>query len=258
MSAPPEKIRVERNGAVTTIVIDRPDARNALDLEATHLLAAAFRAFEADADAAVAVLTGDGGTFCAGADLKEMSSAGAVYEPWAGSANGPLHRPLSKPVIAAVEGHAVAGGLGLAVWCDLRVAAETAVFGVFCRRWGVPMSDGTPTRLPRLIGLGRALDMLMTGRPVHAEEARAIGLADRVVPTGEARAAAERLALEIAAFPAVAMRADRFAAYEQIGLTDTDAIMREAELAAEAKRTTAQAGASRFAGGAGRGGRFGE
>lgn len=250
-----DKIRVETNGPVTTITINRPERRNALDLEATDLLTAAFAAFEKDPEAQVAVLTGAGGSFCAGADLKEMAAVGAVYRPWAGE-GGPTHRPLSKPVIAAVSGHAVAGGLGLAVWCDLRVADETAVFGVFCRRWGVPMSDGTTVRLPRLIGLGRALDMLTTGRPVNAEEALAIGLAQRVVPAGQARAAAEELAAQIAAFPPLAMRADRWSAFCQSGLPVEEALRHEIELAREAKGMEAQAGASRFAGGAGRHGTF--
>ena len=246
------KIDVSRDGPVLTIAIDRPRQRNALDLEATRLLAEAFRAFEADADAGVAVLTGRGGTFCAGADLKEMSQAGAVYSAWAGSPEGPLARPLAKPIIAAVEGHAVAGGLGVALFCDMRVCDETAIFGVFCRRWGVPMSDGTTVRLPRLIGQGRALDMMLTGRPVNAEEAKAIGLADRVVPRGQALAAAQALAREIAAFPQIAMRADRLSIYTQAGLPEAEAIAYEAVHAAEAKRIEAQAGAGRFAGGAGR------
>jgi len=251
MTQSAEKILIERNGSVTTIIINRPERRNALDLEATRQLVAAFRAFEADPEAEVAVLTGAGGSFCAGADLKEMAEAGPVYQPWAGP-NGPTHRPLAKPVIAAVSGHAVAGGLGLAVWCDLRVADETAVFGVFCRRWGVPMSDGTTVRLPRLIGLGRALDMLTTGRAVEADEALAIGLAQRVVPAGQARAAAEELAAQIAAFPPLAMRADRWSAYEQSGRSVEAALETEIALAAEAKAKEAQSGAGRFASGAGR------
>ena len=249
------KILVERNGPVTTIVINRPERRNALDLEATRLLVEALRSFESDETADAAVLTGAGGSFCAGADLKELADAGAVYEPWAGP-NGPTHRPLTKPVVAAVSGHAVAGGLGLAVWCDLRVADETAVFGVFCRRWGVPMSDGTTVRLPRLIGQGRALDMLMTGRPVEAREALAIGLADRVVAAGEARTAAEALAAEIAAFPPLAMRADRWSAFGQSGVPIEQALEHEIACAREAKEKEAQSGAGRFAGGAGRHGSF--
>lgn len=253
-----ETVKVSTDGPVRVITINRPEARNAVDLPTTHALVAAFRAFEADDDAKVAVLTGAGGAFCAGADLKEMAGAGAVYEPWAASPNGPTHAPLAKPIIAAVEGHAVAGGLGLAVWCDLRVAAETAVFGVFCRRFGVPMSDGSTVRLPRLIGMGRAIDMLTTGRPVDAEEAKSIGLADRVVPEGRALEAAIELAKEIAGFPELAMLADRASAYAQAGLADGEAIRQEAFFAQEAKQAGAQSGAARFAEGAGRGGTFNE
>jgi 1,4-dihydroxy-2-naphthoyl-CoA synthase len=158
-----DKILTERSGPVTTIVINRPKSKNALDNEAAHGLAAALKAFEADVDARVGVLTGAGGAFCAGADLKELGG-GTDYFPWAGSTEGPLRAPLSKPVIAAVEGHACAGGLGVALFCDIRIVDETAVFGVFSRRWGVPMSDGTTVRLPRIIGQGRALDMLLTAR----------------------------------------------------------------------------------------------
>ena len=175
-----DKILVERRGPVTTLIINRPNSRNALDNEAAHSLAAALKAFEADANARVAVLTGAGGAFCAGADLKELGG-GTDYFPWAGSDDGPLRAPLSKPVIAAVEGHACAGGLGVALFCDIRIVDETAVFGVFSRRWGVPMSDGTTVRLPRIVGQGRALDMLLTGRAVGADEAIAIGLATRKV-----------------------------------------------------------------------------
>src|SRR5499427_3197242 len=183
------KVLVERAGPVTTIIINRPKSKNALDNEAAHALADALHGFEADAEARVAVLTGAGGAFCAGADLKELGS-GVDYFPWAGSEQGPLRAPLSKPVIAAIEGHACAGGLGVALFCDIRIVDDSAVFGVFSRRWGVPMSDGTTVRLPRLIGQGRALDMLLTGRPVGAQEALAIGLATQVVPKGTARAEA--------------------------------------------------------------------
>lgn len=247
------KVTVEQNGAVTIITINRPEARNALDLEATELLGQAFAAFDRDPQAAVAIVTGAGGTFSAGADLKEMSDAGAVYRPWAGT-DGPLSKPLSKPLLAAVEGHAVAGGLGIALYCDMRVASETAVFGVFCRRFGVPMSDGSTVRLPRLVGLGRALDMLHTGRPVNAHEALSMGLADRVVPAGTARSAAEELAGSLIAHPQIALRADRWSAINQAGLTLEQALELEAAGAAEAKRIEAQAGARRFAEGHGRGG----
>jgi enoyl-CoA hydratase len=247
------KIDVERDGPVTTIIINRPEARNALDLEATELLHAAFIEFESDENALAAVLWGAGGTFCAGADLREMAKAGAIYKPWAGT-DGPLSHPLSKPLIAAVEGHAVAGGLGLALFCDMRVASETAVFGVFCRRFGVPMSDGTTVRLPRLIGAGRALDMLNTGRPVAAPEAKSMGLADRVEPAGLTRAAAETLARQMTEFPQVAMRADRWSAINQAGYPLAEALEREAAGAEEAKVLEAAAGATRFADGVGRGG----
>jgi enoyl-CoA hydratase len=252
------KIVVERSGPVTTATINRPQARNALDNEAARLLAEATAAFNADDAARVLVVWGRGGAFCAGADLKEMASAGAIYVPWASHEHGPTARLTSKPVIAAVEGHAVAGGLGLALWCDLRICDETAVFGVFSRRWGVPMSDGTTVRLPRLIGQGRALDMLLTGRPVGAQEALAIGLATRVVPKGTARAEAEALARTLAEFPQVTMNSDRRSALTQWDLPLADALKREAVFAGEAKVAQAQAGAARFAGGAGRHGSFKE
>jgi enoyl-CoA hydratase len=248
------KILVEKRGPVTTIVINRPEVRNALDREATDALGAALRAFESDDDSRVAVIYGDSGTFCAGADLKELAS-GVAYDAWAGE-DGPLSRPLSKPVIAAVAGHACAGGLGLALWCDLRLAEESASFAVLSRRWGVPMSDGTTVRLPRLIGTGRALEMLLTARVVPAAEAVQMGLATRVVPDGTARAAAEALALTISEFPQIAMRSDRQSAYQQEGLTMPDALQLEDELAREAKRIEAHVGAARFTAGAGRHGQL--
>jgi enoyl-CoA hydratase len=248
-----KKILVERNGPVTTIIINRPEVRNALDREATAALGAALRAFEDDSDARVAVLCGVSGSFCAGADLKEFAN-GAEYDAWAGKA-GPLSAPARKPVIAAVAGHACAGGLGLALWCDLRVAEESASFAVLSRRWGVPMSDGTTVRLPRLVGTGRALEMLLTAKSVSAQEAVQIGLANSVVPDGTSRKEAEALAARIAQFPQVAMRSDRLSAYEQEGRPIADALAREEVLAQEAKRREAQAGASRFAAGAGRHGR---
>src|SRR6185295_4392335 len=198
---------------VTTIIINRPQVKNALDNEAAHALATALKAFEADSSERVAVLTGAGGAFCAGADLKELGS-GTDYFPWAGSEHGPLRAPLAKPVIAAVAGHACAGGLGVALFCDIRIAEEGAIFGVFSRRWGVPMSDGTTVRLPRLIGLGRAMDLLLTGRPVGADEALSIGLATRKVARGTTRQEAEVLARQIAGFPQIAMRSDRRSAFE--------------------------------------------
>ena len=246
-----EKILVQREGPVTTLIINRPHARNALDREASVRLAEAIRAFEADDEARVAVLTGAGGHFCAGADLKELAG-GTDYIPWAGSAQGPLHRPASKPVIAAVAGHACAGGLGVALWCDLRVAERSASFAVLSRRWGVPMSDGTTVRLPRLIGMSHALDMMLTARSVSGEEAARIGLANRVVDDGTALAEAQALALQMAAFPQIAMRSDRASVYAQAGLDEAQAIARELALATEARQREAVAGASRFAQGAGR------
>ncbi|MCW3041303.1 MAG: crotonase/enoyl-CoA hydratase family protein, partial [Solirubrobacterales bacterium] len=225
-------VRVERDGPVTTVVLARPAARNAVDGPTATALAAAFRAFDADADAAIAVLHGEGGSFCAGADLKAMGGerANALTAPGEGDGPmGPSRLHLSKPVIAAIAGHAVAGGLELACWCDLRVVEEDAVFGVFCRRWGVPLIDGGTARLPRLIGLSHAMDLILTGRPVDAAEAHRIGLANRVVPTGTARAAAEALAHELARFPQVTMRGDRLSAIEQDGLTLPAALANEWE-----------------------------
>jgi len=248
-------ILVDKAGPVTTVVINRPAARNALDGAAAAGLTAALRAFDTDAAQAVAVLTGADGAFCAGADLKEMAQ-GADYVAWAGHPDGPIHGVLSKPVIAAVEGHACAGGLGLALWCDLRIADETAVFGVFSRRWGVPMSDGTTVRLPRLVGSGRALHMLLTGDAVPAAQALDWGLVTEVVPAGTARARAEALARRIAEFPQIAMRSDRRSAHDHAGLPLADAIDQEMRLAEAAKRQEAQSGAARFAAGAGRHGSF--
>ena len=253
MSTP--KIVVEAQGPVTTITINRPQAKNALDNEAAHALADALRAFEADPQAKVAVLTGAGGAFCAGADLKELGG-GTDYFPWAGSADGPLRAPLAKPVIAAIEGHACAGGLGVALFCDIRIVDETASFGVFSRRWGVPMSDGTTVRLPRIVGQGRAMDMLLTGRAVGADEAIAIGLATRKVARGTTRAEAEKLALQIAGFPPIAMTSDRQSAYESFDRDQAAAIQREMELSLAARRQESQSGAARFAKGEGRHGQF--
>lgn len=233
------------------VSICRPQARNALDLASSRALAEAFFDFDHNEEARVAVLHGEGGAFCAGADLKELSE-GTVYEPWATARFGPTRPGLSKPVLAAVEGHACAGGLGLALWCDLRIVDETAVFGVFSRRWGVPMSDGTTVRLPRVIGAGRALDMLLTGRPVDAEEALRIGLADRLVERGTTVEAALRLAERIADFPQAALRADRRSAIGQFDLSIEEALARETEGALEARDADARAGAQEFAAGAGR------
>ncbi|ANN77954.1 crotonase/enoyl-CoA hydratase family protein [Bordetella flabilis] len=245
------KILVETAGPVTTIIINRPEVRNALDVEATRLLGQAIAAFERNETAKVAVLWGAGGAFCAGADLKELA-AGTVYKPWAGSAGGPLGRPAAKPVIAAVAGYACAGGLGLALWCDLRVAEDSATFAVLSRRWGVPMSDGTTVRLPRLIGMSRAMDMMLTARKVDAQAAERMGLVNRVVPDGQSRAAAEELARQMAGFPQIAMLSDRQSVYEQQGMDEAQAIAREAQLSVQAREREAGAGARRFADGAGR------
>lgn len=244
-------IHVDRDGPVTTFTIDRPHARNALDTKSAAELARAFKAFDADESAAVAVLTGAGGAFCAGADLKELAD-GVDYQAWATHEDGPTAPFVSKPVIAAVAGHACAGGLGLALWCDIRIAEASAVFGVFSRRWGVPMSDGTTVRLPRMIGMGPALDMMITGRPVGAEEARQLGLATRVVPDGTSLAAAQELAHQVAGFPQIAMRSDRASVYAQAGRPLAEALARETELSLQAKRQEAAGGAARFRDGAGR------
>lgn len=244
------KILVEKNGAVTTITINRPEVRNALDLEATEALGAALRAFEQDDGARVAVLWGAGGAFCAGADLKELAT-GKVYDAWAGE-HGPFSRPLAKPVIAAIAGYACAGGLGLALWCDIRVVERSATFAVLSRRWGVPMSDGTTVRLPRLIGMGHALDMLLTARKVGAEEALGMGLANRLVEDGASLAQAQALARTMCEFPQIAMRSDRLSAYGQEGKDLAEALIAEDRLATEAKAQEAGAGAARFAAGNGR------
>ncbi|MEU9398842.1 crotonase/enoyl-CoA hydratase family protein [Streptomyces sp. SID4985] len=249
-------VRVERKGFVTTVVLSRPEARNAVDGPTAAELAAAFKAFEADDGARVAVLWGEGGTFCAGADLKGIGTPrGNRVEEDGDGPMGPTRLRLSKPVVAAVAGHAVAGGLELALWCDLRVAEEDAVFGVFCRRWGVPLIDGGTVRLPRLIGTGRALDMILTGRPVEAAEAHAIGLADRVVPRGQARAAAEELAAAIARFPQNCLRADRASVLDQEGRPE-EAAMRAELLGGRDVLGEALHGARRFSEGAGRHGSY--
>jgi len=251
-------VRAETSDRVTTIIIDRPELRNAVDADTAAALADAFRAFEADDAARVAVLWGAGGAFCAGADLKAVGAGrGNRVRPEGDGPMGPTRMLLDKPVIAAVSGHAVAGGLELALWCDLRVMEETATFGVFCRRWGVPLVDGGTIRLARLIGMSRALDLILTGRAVNAEEAERIGLANRVVPAGHARDAAEALAREIAAFPPRCVLSDRRSAYESDGVTLEAALRREFELG----KTTidsgeSREGAMRFASGAGRHGRF--
>jgi enoyl-CoA hydratase len=250
-------VRSERKGPVTTVVLSRPEVRNAVDGPTAGALADAFREFDGDEEAAVAVLWGEGGTFCAGADLKAIGTErGNTVADDGDGPMGPTRMRLGKPVIAAIAGHAVAGGLELALWCDLRVAEEDAVLGVFCRRWGVPLIDGGTVRLPRLIGAGRAMDLVLTGRPVEAAEALAIGLVDRVVPPGSARAAAEQLAAEIAAFPQTCLREDRLSLLDQEGLSERDALA--AELAhGRVSLAEAADGASRFAAGEGRHGAFG-
>lgn len=245
-------VRVERRGPVTTVVLERPERRNAVDRETAAALAEAFHAFERDEQASVAVLWGAGGTFCAGADLK-AAAAGQLNRvaPEGDGPMGPTRLRLGKPVIAAIEGHAVAGGLELAVWCDLRVAAEDAQLGVFCRRWGVPLIDGGTIRLPRLIGHGRAMDLILTGRAVDAREALAIGLIDRVVPPGQARAQAEALATELAALPQACLRSDRRSACEQWDLPLEAALENELRHGLSVLPAAA-AGMQRFARGEGR------
>ena len=262
-----DAVRSEQTGEVVTVVLDRHEARNAVDRPTAAALSQAFLAFERDESAKAAVLWGAGGTFCAGADLKAIAAGGEKRnlvsapkpgERLAGDAPmGPTRMRLTKPVIAAISGHAVAGGLELALWCDLRVAEEDAVFGVFSRRWGVPLIDGGTIRLPRLIGHGRAMDMILTGRPVEAPEALAIGLVSRVVGKGEARAAAEAWATEIARFPEVCLRGDRLSAIEQWGLGEEAAFANEfAKGLAALEANETFAGAARFSGGKGRSGNF--
>ncbi len=272
-ASPAHGVRVETKDRITTVILDRPAVKNAVDGPTAEALFAVFRAFDVDPDADVAVLCGANDTFCAGADLKAVSDGFDATADGTTRAN-PLNEDmgatapmgctrllLSKPVIAAVSGYAVAGGTELALWCDLRVMDETATFGIFCRRWGVPLIDGGTVRLPRLIGMSRALDLILTGRPVGAKEALEIGLANRVVPHGTARAAAEELARSIAAFPQACLRSDRMSAYEQWGGGAPAAL--DAALANEFARGLATiksgetvAGASRYAAGAGRHGRF--
>ncbi len=250
-------VRVEKSGPVTTVILQRPEVRNAVDGPTAEALAEAFRAFDADVDARVGVLWGAEGTFCAGADLKAVAEGRLPrLAPEGDGPMGPSRLVLGKPVIAALSGHAVAGGLELALWCDLRVAEEDAVLGVFCRRWGVPLIDGGTVRLPRLIGLSRALDLILTGRPVRADEALAMGLVNRVVPRGGAREAAEALARELAAFPQACLRADRASAYAQDGLALPEALRQEFLRGMGVLQEEAVPGARRFADGAGRHGRF--
>jgi enoyl-CoA hydratase len=247
-------VDIEHIGRVTVVTINRPDRKNAVDRETAAELADAFRAFDADDGNDVAVLTGAGGTFCAGADLKAISeNGGNTVRPDGDGPMGPSRMLLSKPVVAAVEGFAVAGGLELALWCDLRVAARDAVFGVFCRRWGVPLIDGGTVRLPRLIGHSNALDLILTGRGVSGDEALRMGLANRLTDPGDARARAIELATELSALPQTCLREDRASSYEQWGLGLDEAIAAELEHGLRVLRSGESfAGASRFASGAGR------
>jgi enoyl-CoA hydratase len=251
-------IRTEKKDVVTTVIMDNPEVKNAVDGPTATALANAFKEFEQDKEALVAVLWGAGGCFCAGANLSAIAKGHANRIAKTGDAPmGPSRMLLSKPVIAAVAGYAVAGGLEIALWCDLRVVERNAVFGVFCRRFGVPLMDGGTVRLPRLIGLSRALDMILTGRPVAAEEAYAIGLANRVVDVGNSRSEAEKLAREIAAFPQICMREDRLSAYEQNGLSIREAMSNEFEHGLKTLQSGETfEGAKRFTKGNGKHGRF--
>jgi enoyl-CoA hydratase len=249
-----DSLLVEHDGPVTVVTINRPERRNAVDSVCADQLREAFVAFDGDDDRSVGVLTGAAGMFCAGADLKAVTEGDRRPIPDRGPGPmGPTRLTLSKPVIAAVEGYAVAGGIELALWCDLRVAAEDAVFGVFCRRFGVPLCDLGTVRLPRIIGHGRAMDLILTGRAVSAPEALTMGLANRVVAPGEALAAAVALAHQLAALPQVCLRSDRMSALEQWGLTEEDAALGEAARGRDVVRSgETLEGAMRFAGGAGR------
>jgi enoyl-CoA hydratase len=246
-------VHVDRDGPVTIVTLDRPESRNAVDGPTAQALADAFRAFEADETSSVAILTGAGGHFCAGADLKAVGSeTGNRVEPDGDGPMGPSRMRLSKPVIAAIEGYAVAGGLELALWADLRVASREAVLGVFCRRWGVPLIDGGTVRLPRLIGQARALDLILTGRPVPATEALAMGLVTRVSEPGEALRDALELAASLAALPQTCLRQDRLAVLEQWGLDEDAAMSVELSHGLVSLQSEALEGASRFAAGEGR------
>ncbi len=252
-------VSYNRDGPVTIVTIERPERRNAVDAATAIALVEAFKRFESEADASVAILHGAGGYFCAGADLKAISEGtrNPIHEDGEIAPMGPSRLVLSKPVIAAVEGHAVAGGMELALWCDLRVMAEDAIFGIFCRRFGVPLIDLGTVRLPRLIGHSRAMDLILTGRPVEAEEAFAIGLANRLAPSGKALEVALDLARQIAAFPQICLRNDRASAIRQWGLSEEEAMRFEIRNGLETIASgETSSGAARFAGGAGRHGSF--
>ena len=251
-------VRYENRGSAAIITIDRPEVRNAVDAATAAALADAFRRFDRDEDAGVAILTGQGGFFCAGADLKAVAAGDIrVITAESDGPMGPTRMVLGKPVIAAVEGHAVAGGLELALWCDLRVVAEDAVFGVFCRRFGVPLIDLGTIRLPRLIGQSRAMDLILTGRPIDADEALEIGLANRVAPSGRALEVALELAEQISRFPQQCMRNDRLSVLQQWGLSEAEAMRNELRLGMETIQSgETVAGAASFGSGAGRHGSF--
>ncbi len=254
-----KNITIQKEGPITIILINRPQVKNAVDGTTAQELADAFRAFDADKERSVAILGGIGGTFCAGADLKAIATKGTQNrtEPTGDGPMGPSRMVLSKPVIAAISGYAVAGGMELALWCDLRVMESSAVMGIFCRRWGVPLVDGGTIRLPRLIGMSRAMDLILTGRPVKADEAFQIGLANRIVEDGRSLDAAKKLALQIAAFPQLCMRNDRLSAYEQWNLPLEDALSNEFEKGMETINSQETViGAKRFASGKGRHGNF--
>jgi len=251
-------VNFEAENGIAIVTINRPDVRNAVDRATAEALASSFRRFDADDSLRIAILTGSGGFFCAGADLKAVATRGGNRVTPEG--DGPLgctRMLLSKPVLAAVEGYAVAGGLELALWCDMRVAARDAVFGVFCRRWGVPLCDGGTIRLPRLIGMSNAMDMILTGRGVFGDEALRIGLANRVVDKGKALDAAKDLAAQIAAFPQLCVRSDRMSAYEGWTMTLHDALANEFRHGiATIESGETRSGAQHFASGAGRHGKF--
>ncbi len=250
-------VKTETSNGILTVTLNRPGARNAVNAATARALRAVFRDFDTDPALKIAILHGAGGTFCAGYDLKEAANPENIaYQPEGDGPMGPTRMLLSKPVIAAIEGHAVAGGLELALWCDLRVASETAVFGVFCRRFGVPLIDGGTVRLPRIIGQGRALDMILTGRPIAAEEAFGWGLADRLCPPGKALEEARKLAETIISFPETCMRADRISAHRQWDLPLEEALKAEGRGGLAPLREEASKGAARFSRGQGRGGRF--
>jgi enoyl-CoA hydratase len=251
-------VRVEKQEHITTVIMNRPEVRNAVDHATAMELQQAFEEFDADPDAYVGVLCGDNGTFCAGYDLKSVATGQGTgrFDPEGDGPMGPSRMLLSKPVIAAIDGYAVAGGLELALWCDLRVMDEDAQVGVFCRRWGVPLIDGGTVRLPRLIGMSHALDLILTGRAVGAKEALAMGLCNRVAPKGQAREKAQKLAQEIARFPQLCMKTDRMSAYKQWDLDLVAALINEGREGLKPLRAEARTGAARFASGKGRGGSF--